>query len=87
MSLSLFFHQVVNRTETVWGLAGGILGRKSLAPAGEMKVSIVPGEITTLLSCRLQLERTAARTGKRGEKKFLGQNRRHSAAEIITIVS
>ena len=76
----------MNRTETARGRAGGILGRKSLAPAGEMKVSIVPGEITTLLSCRLQLERTA-RTGKRGEKKFLGQNRRQSAAEIITIVS
>ena len=61
----------MNRTETAWGRAGGILGRKSLAPAGEMKVSIVPGEITTLLSCRLQLERTAARAGKpRRKKKF-----------------
>ena len=58
MSVS-FFHRVVNGTETAWGRAGGILGRKSLAPVGEMKVSIVPGEITTLLSCRLQLERTA----------------------------
>ena len=39
---------------------------------------IVPGEITTLLSCRLQLE-----NGQTAEKKFLGQNRRQSAAEII----
>ena len=47
--VSVFFQQVVNRTETARGRAGGILGRKSLAPAGEMKVSIVTGEITTLL--------------------------------------
>ena len=81
------FHRVVNRTETAWGRAGGILGRKSLAPAGEMKVSIVPGEITTLLSCRLQLENGGADGQTAAKKKFLGRNRRQSAAEIITIVS
>ena len=60
----------MNRIESARGRAGGILGRKSLAPAGEMKVSIVPGEITTLLSCRLQLEGTARGRANAAKKNF-----------------
>ena len=86
--VSLF--QVVNSVKLIGVGLVKILGCESLAPAGEMKVrrmeGIVPGENTTLLSCRLQLQRTT-RTAKPRRKKFLGQNRRQSAAEIITIVS